>query len=89
MASVGQFALTVLQPGCGADVFRGMASPVRPYPRAGRAMNRTVAIVLALIAIGLAVALVPVVLHAGFGVEVWPLTRLPPPAAPIEGNHDD
>jgi len=39
--------------------------------------QRTATIVLVLAVVGLGLALVPVVLHAGFGIEMWPLTRLP------------
>ena len=47
--------------------------------------SRTATIVLALALAGLALALTPVVLHAGFGIEVWPLTRLSP-APPVDGG---
>jgi hypothetical protein len=39
--------------------------------------NRTATIILVLTAL----ALTPVVLHAGFNIEVWPLNRLSP--APV------
>jgi len=32
-------------------------------------------------------ALVPVVLHAGFGIEIWPLTRLTSSATPVDAEH--
>jgi hypothetical protein len=52
--------------------------------------NRTATIALVLTVIGLALALVPLVLHAGFGIEIWPLTRLSPSATAVdEGRHKD
>ena len=43
-------------------------------------------IILVLAVIGLALALTPVVLHAGFGIEVWPLTRLSPTVPAVDGG---
>jgi len=51
--------------------------------------RRTATIVLVLAVAGLALALVPVVLHSGFGVEIWPLTRLPPAATSIDSGQPD
>ena len=47
--------------------------------------NRAATIILVLTFTSLALALTPVVLHAGFGIEVWPLTRLSP-APPVDGG---
>jgi hypothetical protein len=45
--------------------------------------NRTAIAALALAVTLLALTLVPVVLHAGFGVELWPLTQLLQPAPAV------
>jgi hypothetical protein len=52
--------------------------------------NRTATIALILTVIALALTLVPLVLHAGFGIEVWPLTRLSPSSTAVDdGLHED
>ena len=48
--------------------------------------SRRTTIILMLAATGLSLLLTLVVLHAGFGVEVWPLTRLAPTVPTVDGR---